>query len=316
MQLSSLRVDWTSPRTWFVTARLLEVAAVWWPSSGWLAELAGLPVDQPDVRRQPASRVPGTALPRPGGACSPCTASGSARPRSADSSPASCSSAIVALLHFAQPVSHAALLRWEVLAIWVVAVLLNRRSSLAAVVGWSRATPTRPRTARSPSTPGPGFTERCCSGVDRPGAVPAAAVGVGALVAAAARGVRRAGGRAGRAVREPRRWRPAPAPDANVDDLTLDGVELIEPVERLHPRDVRRRRLDGQRLRRLLPTLLGTASGGFRGLRARSSTCWSARCSAAPASILVRTDRIFTERLLRSGLSRAVAAVRFVRLAV
>ena len=38
-------------------------------------------------------------------------------------------------------------------------------------------------------------------------------------------------------MREPRRWRPSPAPDANVDDLTLDGVELIEPVERLHPRD-------------------------------------------------------------------------------
>ena len=38
-------------------------------------------------------------------------------------------------------------------------------------------------------------------------------------------------------MREPRRWRPAPAQDANVDDLTLDGVELIEPVERLQPRE-------------------------------------------------------------------------------
>jgi hypothetical protein len=37
-------------------------------------------------------------------------------------------------------------------------------------------------------------------------------------------------------VREPHRWRPAPAQDANIDDLTLDGVELIEPVERLQPR--------------------------------------------------------------------------------
>ena len=27
MQLPSLRLDWTSPRTWFVTARLLEVSA-------------------------------------------------------------------------------------------------------------------------------------------------------------------------------------------------------------------------------------------------------------------------------------------------
>jgi hypothetical protein len=34
-----------------------------------------------------------------------------------------------------------------------------------------------------------------------------------------------------------RSWRPAPAQDANVDDIALEGVELIEPVERLRPRE-------------------------------------------------------------------------------
>ena len=92
-------------------------------------------------------------------------------------------------------------------------------------------------------------------------------------------------------VRRPRRWRPAPAPDANVDDLTLDGVELIEPVERLHPRDERRRRIDAERLRRLLPPFLG------RWARGRPSDRIPHACSG-------RVCRV------------QCAVVRFVRLAV
>ena len=91
MQLSSFRVDWTPPRTWFVTARLLEVAA---PVAllGWLTR-AGRPSSRPPRCFAPTGEeVPGTALPRPGGACSPCSPSATGRRPSAASSPASCSS--------------------------------------------------------------------------------------------------------------------------------------------------------------------------------------------------------------------------------
>src|SRR5689334_16754348 len=113
MQLSSLRVDWTPPRTWFVTARLLEVAAsVAVLGSAWLSwqifestsQMFGgdqtTPDPAPFLDRVAQFATYGLGYGQaPMGGIVACLLL----------------IAIVAVLTFARPVSHASLLRWEVL---------------------------------------------------------------------------------------------------------------------------------------------------------------------------------------------------------
>jgi len=236
MQLSSLRVDWTPPRTWFVTARLLEVAAsVAVLGSAWLSwqifestsQMYGPNGEAPSGTTPFLDRVAQFATyglgygQAPMGGIIACVLL----------------VAIVALLTFARPVSHASLLRWEVLAIWVVSALLNLVVVAAVGVALFRGDPNAPEEGTVTFDAGPGFTEVLLSGATIP-VLCLLLLSVSALwwLRLPAE-FEESDDELEAAVKEPRRWRPAPAPDANVDDLTLDGVELIEPVERLHPRD-------------------------------------------------------------------------------
>jgi hypothetical protein len=234
MQLSSLRVDWAPSRTWFVTARLLEVAAsVALLGAGWLSwqtyqstSQMFAPNGEPTQGPPFLDRVAQFAVyslgygQAPIGGIIACLLL----------------IAIVAVLHFAQPVGHASLLRWEVFAVWAVAVLLHLLVVAAIVVGLVRGDPSSAEDGSVTFNTGPGFTEVVLAG----SAVPVLSL---LLLSVSALWWLRLpvefdapADEPERSVREPRRWRPAPAQDANVDDLTLDGVELIEPVERLQPR--------------------------------------------------------------------------------
>lgn len=235
MQLSSLRVDWTPPRTWFVTARLLEAAAavglvgaVWlsWQVYQSTSQAFG-PNGQPtpegpsflDRVTQFAMYGLGYGQAPIGGVVATLLVL-----------------ALLGILHFAQPVSHASVLRWEVFALWVAAALHALVVVAAVVVALIHGDPTAPEEGTVTFNPGPGFTEVLLSGATLP-VLCLLLLSVSALwwlrlpvdFEAPDEVVEKP-------VRQPRRRRPAP--DANVDDLTLDGVELIEPVERLHPRDV------------------------------------------------------------------------------
>lgn len=235
MQLTSLRQDWTLPRTWFVSARLLEVAAAvavvatayqsWlvFQSTGQSYGADGEPRTEatPFLDRlfvfamygfgfgqSPTGMLIGSLL----------------------------LLAVLGMLHFAQPVSHAGLLRWETFAVWVAAVLLNLVFVVSSAVGLVRGDPNAPSADSETVTydPGPSTTEQLLNGL----AMPVVCLLLLALVAIWWLRLPAEFDEPDdeQPVREPRRWRPAPAQDANIDDLTLDGVELIEPVERLHPR--------------------------------------------------------------------------------
>ena len=235
MQLSSLRVDWAPPRTWFVTARLLEIAAAV-AILGWV--LQTWQVYQSTAQNYGADGVQTVAPPfldrvtlfamygfgygqAPFGALFA----------------ALLVLGLVAILHFAQPVSHASVLRWEVFTLWAVAVVLNVAMVLSVAVALFRGDPNAPDEGVVSFQSGPGFTEVLVAGATLP------VLCLFLLAVSALWWLRlpvdfeAPEDEPDRSVRTPRRWRPAPAPDANVDDLTLDGVELIEPVERLHPRD-------------------------------------------------------------------------------
>lgn len=156
--------------------------------------------------------------------------------------PALCIAAAVAVLHLAKPVENARVLRWEVLAAGLATAAYCLAIVVLAVVA---VFGDDPFAAQQPDIPsgyrGPTLLQRSV-GV---GALPLGAL---VLVAAAALWWLRlpadvdeeaadevVGQEA--ASRPKRSWRPLPAQDANRDDFLLDGVEVIEPVERLHPRD-------------------------------------------------------------------------------
>jgi hypothetical protein len=235
MQLSSLRVDWTPPRAWFVTARLLEAAAaVAVLGSGWLgwqmfqttAQMYG-----PDGEATPGGpsfldRVAQFAT------------YGLSYGQAPLAGIVACLLlvAIVAILHVARPVSHASLLRWEVLVIWAGAALLDLVVLVAIGIALFRGDPNNPDDGTITINTGPGFTEVLLSGATIP-VVWLLLLSVSALWWLRLPAEFEEPDEPEAVARESRRWRRAPAPDANVDDLTLDGVELIEPVERLHPRD-------------------------------------------------------------------------------
>ncbi|GAA2168782.1 hypothetical protein [Pedococcus bigeumensis] len=236
MQLSTVRVEWTPPRTWFVTARLLEVAAgvavLGWALQSWQVYQStaqnfgsdGSPTAAPSF----LDRVTLFAMYGFGYGQAPFAA------------PIACLLlvALVAILHFAQPVSHASVLRWEVFGLWSVVALGSLAMVLSVVVALFRGDPNAPPDDGSIRIEtGPGITEVLAAGATLP-------VLCLLLLAVSALWWLRLPvdfeapeEEPETAVRRPRRWRAAPAQDANVDDLTLDGVELIEPVERLHPRE-------------------------------------------------------------------------------
>ncbi|WP_157606385.1 hypothetical protein [Phycicoccus sp. Soil802] len=236
MPLSTVRVEWTPPRTWFVTARLLEVAAVvavlGWALQSWQVYQStaqnfgedGTPTGAPPF----LDRVTLFAMYGFGYGQAPFSA------------PLACLVllGLVAILHFAQPVSHASVLRWEVFSLWAVVFLGNVVLVLSVVVALVRGDPNAPPddgVVRIDT--GPSIIEVLAAGATLP-VLCLLLLSVSALWwLRLPVDFEAPDEEPDPSVRRPRRWRPAPAPDANVDDLTLDGVELIEPVERLHPRD-------------------------------------------------------------------------------
>ena len=235
MRLTSGRLDWTLPRTWFVTARVLEVtAAVALAASAyqcWLVFRTStqafgpngevLPAGHPFLDRIALFAIYGTGFGQsPVGALVACLLV----------------LAVLAVLLFAQPVAHSALLRWEVLAVWSVVVLLNLFLVAAAAVGLVRGDPNAPDDTVT-YYGGPNPTEQLLNGLPIP-IICLMLMGLSAIwwLRLPEEFDEPDGEPDGERARERRRWRPAPAQDANIDDLTLDGVELIEPVERLQPR--------------------------------------------------------------------------------
>lgn len=233
---SRWRAGWTPPRTWFVTARLLEVAAVvavlGWALQSWQVYQStaenfgedGTPTGAPPF----LDRVTLFAMYGFGYGQAPFSA------------PLACLLllGLVAILHVAQPVSHASVLRWEVFSLWAVVFLGNVVLVLSVAVALFRGDPNAPPddgVVRIDT--GPSVIEVLAAGATLP-VLCLLLLSVSALWwLRLPVDFEAPDEEPDPSVRRPRRWRPAPAPDANVDDLTLDGVELIEPVELLYPRD-------------------------------------------------------------------------------
>jgi hypothetical protein len=235
MQLTSSHVEWPMPRTWFVTARLLEVAAAvtvagavhqTWIFFDTVSQTYGpngepLPGGPPLLDRVAMFAVNGLGF-----------GFGQAPLMSAVAGMLLL--AVLATLHFGQPVSNSAILRWEVFAVWLVGALLTLALLGSIVVGLVRGDPNRPPDGTVTDDRGPGTVTLLLNS----SAAPLLSLFVLATVALwwlrLPTGFEQA---QGAPAEEHRTWRPAPAPDANTDDIALDGVELIEPVERLRPRD-------------------------------------------------------------------------------
>jgi hypothetical protein len=236
MRQLSGRLDWTLPRTWFVTVRLLEVAAA--------VTVAGSAFQTWEVFRSTSQNF------GPNGEVSPDGPPFLDRvtlfamygfgfgqvPLVALVFCLVLLLAVLAVLHFAEPVSHARVLRWEACAVWVAVLLLTLCFVVSSAVGLVRGDPNAPETTDDSTVtfdPGPSTTEVLLVGLAQP-VVCLILLGLAAIWWL--RLPEEFDEPEDEPVREPHRWRPAPAQDANVDDLTLDGVELIEPVERLQPR--------------------------------------------------------------------------------
>lgn len=235
MQLSTVRDEWTPPRTWFVTARLLEVAAAV-AVLGWF--LQSWQVYRSTAENFGADGAP-TAAPPFLDRVTLFAMYGFGYGQSSLAAPIACLLLVglVAILCFAQPVSYASVLRWEAFALWSVVVLANVVMVLAVLVALFRGDPNAPDEGVISIDRGPSVTEVLAAGATVP-VLCLLLLSVSALWwLRLPADFEAPDDEPDKEVRAPRRWRPAPAPNANVDDLALDGVELIEPVERLHPRD-------------------------------------------------------------------------------
>jgi hypothetical protein len=234
MQLTSLHVDWTMPRTWFVTVRLLEVAAAvtiagavfqtWFffdsvsRSYGNNGEpLAGGP---PFLDRVAMFAVSGFGF-------------GFGQAPLMTALAGMLLLAVLAALHYARPVSNSGLLRWEVFAIWLAGALLTLALLASIVVGLVKGDPNGPPEGTVTYEQGPGTVALLLNS----GAAPVLSLLVLAIVALWWLRLPTEFEQTEDAPAKEHRTRPAPAPDANTDDIVLDGVEIVEPVERLRPRE-------------------------------------------------------------------------------
>jgi hypothetical protein len=250
--MPSWRPPWSEPRTWFLTVRLLEgavlvlvVGTVLTAYHGWRqVELMGPSgIDgQPD----PLSLWQKITVAVAYGGFSGAGTAGLVVS-------AVLVGVAVAVLYRVRPVSHARLLRWELLALGTAQLLV----SLVHTFAWVLVAFTRdPFNQQGTITDGDTVTT--VDVYDGPSRVATALMNLGlpvtsivVLAVAALWWLRLPaefdeedevpdGDADGDEVPRPRprrSWRPARAPDANLDDIVLDGVEQIEPVERLHPRE-------------------------------------------------------------------------------
>jgi hypothetical protein len=149
----------------------------------------------------------------------------------------------VAVLHLATPVSNARLLRWELLVGWAVAALFVVLRIVTTGVAMFGHDPNRSDDPNivSYGYQGPSLVEQGLAILVWP-------VAAGAVLAVAGLWWLRlpaefdepeedqAQREARRLAAERKALTHRPAPSADLDDIVLDGVEQIDPVERLEPR--------------------------------------------------------------------------------
>jgi hypothetical protein len=262
------RPTWSAPRTWFLTVRLIEsalvlltVGMVLIAYAGWRSARDTGPSGQmgPDGRPLDLNLADTIAMSVSYNWFSVSGHSGLVVM-------AVLVLAVVAILHRVHPVSHARVLRWEVAALGGVAALV----SLAFVLAWVMVALTPDPFKRAGSIiegeqviqvetyDGPSRLQLGLMNMGLPATavlllavaalwwlrlpeefeeVELAEAGAGAAAVAAGADADGAATPRPARPRAKRSWRPAPAADPNVDDITLEGVELIEPVERLRPRE-------------------------------------------------------------------------------
>lgn len=240
--MPSLRAELPLPRTWMLTVRALEVAT--------LLVLLGVLVEAWQSWRASGDYYPPTSsdgLPLPATLMQRMVGfvmMGSYGVPATVVLPALCVAAAVAVLHLVRPVENAPVLRWEVLAAGLATALYCLVVVVVSFVALFGQDPFAAQQGGGAGYRGPSLLSRSI-GV---GALPLAALVLLAVVALwwlrlPADLVDEAGGE-GDETGEPepsagthRGRRPQPAQDVDPDDVALDGVEVIEPVERLHPRD-------------------------------------------------------------------------------
>lgn len=148
----------------------------------------------------------------------------------------------VGVLHLAKPVSNAGLLRWELLVGWSLATLLVLVRVVTTAVAMFGHDPNRSQ------DPNVVYGYQGPSLITQGVAILVWPVATGALLTVAALWWLRlpseleepeedvVGREARRAAAERRARLHRPAPSADLDDIVLEGVEQIDPVERLEPR--------------------------------------------------------------------------------
>jgi hypothetical protein len=241
--MPSLGRELSAPRTWFVTVRLLEgcVAA--------LLLVAALEIwTVYESSSQSAYRADGSMVTNPS-LMQRITAfvlfGGVFRSPIALMMAVLVLLACIAVLHRVKPVSNAGVLRWELLVglgLTMVLLLPLLVTPIVALFG------DNPFQSNDPSVisgyQGPGLIEQVIAATAWPVAV-LAVLAVGGLwwirlPAEFEEPAEEEAARQAKAERAERaRTMRRPVPTADVDDIVLEGVEYIEPVERLEPRVVR-----------------------------------------------------------------------------